>query len=337
MNDGLRNLIDQHWRELESQQVTGERRLRVSELSVDTIQGHLAVAVDHEGHRHVLVPISSHQGVRRGLDGPVLILKKRPLEGGDSYQMYADLGCLRPDLNDLFTMLCADVLRTTEATPDSSLKALYRVLDRWKALFHTKSAPLGAEQLAGLFGELTVLVRLLEMDSSAHRLWQGPSGHHHDFSAGNNAVEVKSSTGGEGRRVRIHGLDQLKAPPGGALQLAWYRLKRTAEQGSKGLIDLIEWALRLSDDEIALLGLLAAAGYHASDIDSYRNVQFEIIEERWYEVNSAFPKLSRNDLASIPITVMDVAYTIDLSSEPPTPEDPTRVDEHLTSMIQEAS
>ncbi|MGV9596471.1 PD-(D/E)XK motif protein [Streptosporangium sandarakinum] len=336
MNDGLRELIDQRWKELESQRASGDRRMRVSELPFDIAYGRLAVAVDYEGHRHVLMPIGSHQSVRRGPDGPVLVLRKRPLEGEDTYQTYADLGCLRPDLNDLFTLLCADVLKTTEAMPGTPLKALYRVLDRWKALFQATGAPLGPEQLAGLFGELTVLVRLLEEDGSAHRLWQGPGGHPHDFSADGTAVEVKASVGGDRRRVRIHGLEQLETPDGGSLQLVWYRLERSSDRG-ESLPELIERALRLVDDEGALFQLLAAVGYHSSDTALYRDVRFSTAEERWYEVDAAFPKLTSNDLAAagIPITVADVAYTIDLSHEPPIPLGPDRVNEHLTSMLRE--
>ncbi|MGN9785997.1 PD-(D/E)XK motif protein [Nonomuraea sp. ZG12] len=338
MNDGVRDLIDGHWKQLESQKVSGERQVRLSELPVDTDEGRLAAAVDHEGYRHILVPIASHQSVRRSLNGPVLVLRKRPLEGMDSYQVYADLGCLRPDLHDLFTMLCADVLRTIGGLPHSPLKALYRVLDRWKELFRVQGAPLGTEQLAGLFGELTVLTRLLEIDSSAHRLWRGPRGHHHDFSALYDAVEVKASIGGEDRRVRIHGLEQLQPPVDGSLQLAWYDLRRTSEQG-EGLLELIERALRLCDDESALLGLLAAIGFRSFDAAFYQDVRFLIIEERWYEVDASFPKLISNDLAKagIPISVTDVNYTIDLSTEPPSLLEPTRVSEHLSSMIREAT
>lgn len=338
MNDGYRDLIDHHWRELESRPVSRARRLRVAELPLGDEHDGLAAAVDYEGHRHILVPIASQQSVRRGVDGPVLLLRKRPLEGDDSYQVYADLGCLRTDLNDLFTMLCADVVRTAGAIPGTPLKALYRVLDRWRALFQTTGAALGPEQLAGLFGELTVLIRLLEMDSTAHRLWRGPHGHRHDFSAATLAVEVKSSVGGEGRRVRINGLGQLDPPMDGSLQLVWFNLQRTSDQG-EGLLDLVERALRLCDDETALFSLLASAGFRPSDSHLYQGSRFLIVEERWYRVDASFPKLTSNDLASagIPITITDVAYTIDLSSEPPSPMEPTRVNEHLSSMIREPS
>lgn len=337
MNTTLRDLIDRHWRELEAEQTSGERVFRVSELPVDTANGRLAAAVDHEGKRHVLVPIDAHQKTRRGLDGPVLLLRKRPLEDADFYQTYADLGCLRTDLNEIFTMLCADVLKATEAVPGKPLKALYRVLDRWRALFQTRKAPIGPDQVAGLFGELTALVRLLEKDGSAHRLWRGPTGHRHDFAADKAAIEVKTSVGAE-RRVRVHGLDQLEPPPDGTLQLAWYRLERASEQG-EDLAELVGRALILCDDESMLLDLLATAGYHPTDHDHYRGVRFVVAEERWYDVADRFPRLTGHGLtaAGIPITVSDVAYTVDLATEPPNPLKADRVDRHLTDLIEETS
>lgn len=322
----LRALVEDHWSALEAEQASGERRLRVSHLPVVAHQGPLAVAVDYEGHRHVLVPINAKRKIRPGLDGPALQLRKRPLEGDNSYQTYADLACLRDDLNDLFTELCVDVLGVARELPDNPSKALYRALDRWKALIRSEGAPLGPEQLVGLFGELTVLNRLLAKDSSAHRLWHGPERYQHDFTSASIAVEVKASTSGEGRRPRIHGLDQLEAPEDGSLFLAWFRLQRTQVQ-SAGISfpEMIAEALRLCDDEGALLDLLAAVGFRLSDAELYRDVRFLIAEERWYSVDADFPKLTKRGLveAGVPVSALDVEYNIDLSGETLHPLRPT--------------
>lgn len=340
MTDGsLRSLLEEHWAALEAEQATAEHRLRVSELPVVTAGGPLAIAVDHDGYRHVLVPIPAHRKIRPGMDGPVLRLRKQALEDEETYQTYTDLACLRGDLNDLFTGLCADVLGAVEGLPGNPVKALYGVLDRWRALFRTEGRPLGHDQLAGLFGELIVLNRLLRKDPSAHRLWRGPQGHRHDFSATATAVEVKSTTADEGRRPRIHGLDQLEAPSGGELHLAWFRLQRTSASGQGiGFVDSIRQALELCDDESALLDLLATAGYRASDAERYESERFLITEERWYRVGAHFPGLTCRALtkAGVPISVSDVEYTIDLSGEPPTPLAPGEVPPVLDAMIQES-
>jgi hypothetical protein len=330
-------LLKRHWLGLGAASVSGEHRVRVSELPVTTANGALAAAVDYEGNRRLLIPIDANQAVRRGLDGPILSLHKRPLEGTDIYQTYADLGCLESDFDDLFAKLCADALKEIETAPDNPLKALYRVLDRWKALFQARSALLGPEQLAGLFGELKVLDRLLEDDRSAHRLWAGPTGHHHDFSSRSLAVEVKSTTGAKNRRVRVHGLDQLDAPEGGELLLAWFQLEKTDAPDGESVADLVNRSVERCDDEGALLALLASAGYHVTDAATYTGVRFAVTDERWYRVDGAFPALTSRRLvaAKIPVLVEEVEYCIDLTREPPISGETDRVEHHLAEMIRE--
>ncbi|WP_432055169.1 PD-(D/E)XK motif protein [Streptomyces sp. bgisy022] len=332
--------VERHWTVLEEQPTTGERRLRVARLPVTTDEGDLAVAVDHEGHRHLLVPVDSRLKIRSGLDGPVLRLRKRPLEDEDTYQTYADLACLRSDLNDLFTKLCVDVLVATRATPANPVKALYRVLDRWKALFRTHGPLLGPEQLAGLFGELLVLDRLLQHDAGAHRLWTGPKGHRHDFSTGVDAIEVKTAVDPSGRRPRIHGLDQLAVPDGGSLCLVWIGLHRLTVSGKgTGFVDLVERTLQRCDDESALLALLAEAGYRHFEADHYRNVRFAVGEELWFEVGPEFPGLTTGALvaAGLPVSVLDVEYTIDLAGEGPTPLAPDAASRIAERIVQESA
>ncbi|MET9814131.1 PD-(D/E)XK motif protein [Streptomyces sp. NPDC006355] len=339
-DEAFRRLTEQHWTALEAQPTTGEHRLRVSQLPAMTDHGPLAAAVDHEGHRHLLVPIDTHRKIRAGVDGPVLQLRKRPLEDENTYQMYADLACLRGDLNDLFTRLCVDVLSTVEKLPADPIKALYRVLDRWKALLQTQGPALGPEQLAGLFAELLVLGELLQRDPSAHRLWLGPKGHRHDFSTGKAAIEVKAGTDRRDRKPRIHGLDQLEPPVDGSLCLVWFGLHRvTASGGGIGLLDLIDQMLQQCDDESALLGLLAEAGYRLFEADRYREVRFTVGEEKWYRVSPGFPGLTRSALlaAGLPESLLDVEYTIDLSGEPPLPMPPDEVPQVMDLMVQESS
>ncbi|GAA2026747.1 hypothetical protein GCM10009839_26580 [Catenulispora yoronensis] len=335
-DDTLRALVDRRWAELGTEQATGEHRLRVAELGVDTAAGPLLAAVDFEGNRHVMVPIASNQKVRGGLAGPVLSLRKRPLEGPDSYQSYADLGCLRRDMDDLFTLLCTNVLEATKEMPDTPLKALYRVINRWKALFRPQQALLGPDQLAGLFGELLVLNRLLEQETSAHRFWRGPQGYRHDFASVNVAIEVKAGLHGEARRPRIHGLGQLEPPPDGDLWLAWHRIERVAD-GGVGVADLVDRALHLCDDEIAVLDLLVRAGYHHGDADYYRDLRFLATEERWYRVDDTFPKLTGLQLseAGIEVSVLDVDYTVDLSGDSPAPVSEDQVDAAMRTMLME--
>ncbi|MGV9403763.1 PD-(D/E)XK motif protein [Streptomyces sp. NPDC003667] len=337
--DAHRQVVQERWAALEAEKTIGEHRLRVAQLPVATPQGPLTAGVDHEGFRHLLVPIQTHRKVRTSLDGPVLQLRKRPLEDDKTYQMYADLACLRSDLNDLFTNLCVDALDAVASLPENPVKALYGVLDRWKALFQSNGAPLGPEQVAGLFGELLVLQRLIERDPSAHRLWRGPGGHPHDFAAKKSAVEVKTTTAVTGRRTRIHGLDQLDAPGGGTLALAWFRLEKPdGEESGVGLLELLNQVLHSCDDEIALLEMLAAVGYRPVDAGRYQGFRFAIREEAWYRVVPELPRLTTRTLldAGVPISVLDVEYTIDLPIDHPTVMTDDEVVRFLDLLIRES-
>ncbi|MFI9631584.1 PD-(D/E)XK motif protein [Nocardia sp. NPDC051929] len=336
MSSEIRDVLDDHWRRLAHRPPSMSSVVAVSELPVPTPIGSLAAALDSTGNRHLLVPIGAHQNVRKGLNGPVLMLHKRTLDDDRTRHDYADLACLRQDLSDIFTTLCADVLIATEAAPENPLKVLNRVLDRWKALFQNPGPPLGSEKLAGLFGELIVLARLLEHDSSAHLLWRGPSGHRHDFATDAGALEVKTSTSPNGRQIRIHGLDQLEPPANGALGLVWLRLEPVVRDGI-GFLDLVDRVLGLSDDETAVLNQLASIGYRKADDDHYRHARYQVGEQRWYNVDIAFPRLTTIDLAAAAISsnVRDVDYTIDLSGDTPGPMEDSQVERHIRVMIEE--
>ncbi|MGW5861938.1 PD-(D/E)XK motif protein [Streptomyces sp. NPDC055239] len=346
MNDVFRQALEKSWRDLLLDPVSADNRLRTAPLPVTTSRGPVLAGVDHEGHRHLLVPIAGKQHVREIRDGQVLHLRKRPLEDAEVYQHYADLGCLRHDLDDVFTGLSENVLREIaqlggdEQTRTSSqtLKALHRVLDRWRALFRTHGTLLGPVQLAGLYGELCILLRLLAENPSAHRLWTGPSGCPHDFTSGTDAVEVKTTTS-DALRIRVHGLRQLEPPEGGSLQLACLRIERVPEGGEgASVVDLVDRALRLCDDESTLLALLAEVGYLTVDAERYRTARFFVREERWYAVAAGFPSLTTADLAvaEVPGNVTDVEYTVDLTVSPPNPLPMTGVERHLAAMLGES-
>ncbi|MFF0487452.1 PD-(D/E)XK motif protein [Nocardia sp. NPDC004068] len=335
MKSDYRQTIEDQWMMLSSTPLRSPSAMRVSDLPVKTSNGRVAACVDPNNFRHLLVPIKSHQVIREGIDGPVLNLSRRPLETESTYQVYADLACLAPDFNGIFATFCAAALEEIEVFEHSPLKGLYRALDKWRMLFQRSGAPLGPEQVAGLFGELSVLCFLLETNPSAHHWWRGPLGNCHDFSTGGSAIEVKTSLVPKGRRVRIHGLDQLDPPAGGELLLTSLRVEPAVDGPS--LETMIDRALERADDESAVLGLLALAGYHRADADHYRDKRFRVVEQRWYRVEGTFPRLTETMLeaASIPVVVHDVEYTIDLSGETPAPLEDDEVARYVHRMAEE--
>jgi hypothetical protein len=264
------------------------------------------------------------------------MLRKRALEDEAVYQHYADLACLNRGIDDLFEELCHEVIEALHQDASSPTKVLYGVINRWRALFQASPA-ISAETVAGLFAELVVLKRMLARDPSAHRTWMGPTGAPKDFLSRATAIEVKATTRTDGRKLRIHGLDQLEPPAGGTLTIAWFRLERSETDDAIGLNDLVGDVLAFSDDEPAVLDLLAEIGYRRYDQSRYDDDRFRILDERWYPVDKDFPRLSVSALDGqwLPSRVTDIDYTVDLSGEPPVPLTESVVEKLLTDFIRE--
>jgi hypothetical protein len=331
MSTVLRKVVDDHWALLEEKRTSGPQHVRTSELPVTTPLGPVLAAIDHPGLRHILVPLNADQRIRRDRGSTALTLRERPLENGEVYERYADLGCVRRDLDEVFTGLVADVLAAVEEAPERPLKALYTVLNRWRALFQSSPAPLSADGLAGLFGELVVLNQLLAGESTAVDFWTGPTGHRHDFTVGTQGIEVKASTAPKDRKVRIHGVYQLQPPPHGNLDLVWIRLERVAEHGTT-IGDLVDRARHAGEDDTGLLFKLAEAGYRPADADLYRDVRFAVQEERWYEVDDDFPRV---EPSSAPPGVTDLDYTLDLDRQRPRTTDTIGIRDRIVRITQE--
>jgi hypothetical protein len=326
--------LEDCWRQLEASTPSTDRHMRTIDVGVSVNGVQLLAAVDIGGLRHVLVPLRGDQRVRhsQAVD-TALRIRERALDDGDSLRRYLDVGCQRPELNDAFTSVCADVVEAVENEPDRQIKAALRAIGRWRELFRTPRPRLSTEQLTGLYGELKLLIDLLGIDPSLTGAWTGPTGHRHDFSFEAHAVEVKVSATGDGNKVRIHGLDQLDPPPGGELDMMWLHV----EIGSQGecIPDLVAAATRLADDEALLETRLEAAGYRVADTESYADVRFITRDTRWYQVGDGFPRLTVSMLeqAGLGHPVSDVHYTVDLAGADGCRLDATSVTARLSGLV----
>ncbi|WP_082092126.1 PD-(D/E)XK motif protein [Demequina pelophila] len=331
--------VSRAWRALAAEGPSTHRHVRTAALAVEIDEGPVRAGVDSDGIRHLLVPVKSTTRLRKDLDGPGLRLRRLPLEDDKTFGYFADLSCHLPELGYLFEELVDEIVAALAGAPKNARRAMNDVIDRWKALFSGPKDVFGAEKAIGLFGELTVLARLLAVDTSAHHSWTGPEGAAHDFEASNGAIEVKSSTIASGRRFRVHGLDQLDAGAGAPLHLAWFRLKRVSGAAGTGLAELANTVLTLADDEQAVRRKLAAAGFVASRLEDEDDYRFEVVEERWYNVDSSFPRLSSADLerAGVEVRVTDVEYTVDISSDLPLPLAPSAVEHRILTLLEEPS
>lgn len=308
----LRRVVRDHWATLTATPPAASR-FAVSDTSVTTSAGAVSVALDGEGRRHLLIPLGPERTFEPDTTSAGVHLVLRELEAGDEARRFADLVLNESRLEDVFLSLCADVLAAVAAEPSESIKAVKRVLASWRSLLDAPRSRFGPGGAAGLFGELVVLERVLELDPGAVSTWTGPFGAAHDFQRLRTAVEVKATTTYDGMSFRVHGLDQLD-PGAGRLWVAWFRLERHPEVGVS-LAEASRRVLDLCDDEAALSGALLRAGYEAAG-GAASAVKYTVVDEAWAVVDESFPRLVAGDLRDGVVRpgVSDVHYTVDFAS-----------------------
>jgi len=181
-----------------------------------------------------------------------------------------------------------------------------------------RSQHLSAEEVRGLFAELTFLLELIERQPSsavAVEAWLGPEKSHQDFIFGNTAVEIKSLSGTERSTVRISSEDQLEVL-NDALFLRIYRLSSLPDAaGSQSLNEIVAAVQgRLGEAEAveAFDRKLVAHGY--APLPDYDAPRFVVSDVHSYRVGDGFPRLIRSQL---PTGIDRVAYDIRLETIAP--------------------
>jgi hypothetical protein len=324
--------IDRRWVDLGTPK---SPEIRVVDLPQTIATGQLLLGVGADGSR-LLVPFEAdaHRTFKadrrsKGIQLDVLPLEER----GRRY--YLDVLCPRGDLRWLFTSFIADVLLRVARRPSVDPVSIVRTtFQAWRALFAGGGRRLSLKQLAGLFGELMLLERLLERNASATPRWRGPLREPHDFRSDRVAVEVKTTLATEDRIVHIHGLDQLTAPETASLYLLHVRAESPAEAGTN--VPALVAKLLPADHTGRLPGLLAAAGYLAEHAESYESLTFEVKEEQLFKVGAEFPRLSVDSFPNhqVPAGLSDFRYSLDLATVTQAPETAARAAEVTEELLK---
>lgn len=307
----LRDVLEQVWTNLPwaapGDLVTGA-------LALPLAAGPPLLGRDGASLPHLLLPVDDPPRLDFRLAGVSVQVRTLLIDGRP--QHFVDLACLRDGLTRVFLSLAVDVCARLAADPADPGTTAARVVDEWRALLAPGGAHWTRARCAGLFGELKILLRLLEGDPFAASSWTGPSGAAHDFRAGDRAVEVKTTLGAESRLITVHGWDQLEVPVGGALHLAWLRIGETTAPAGLTVRELLLQARAASaepgilDTQLLLLGLPVAPD---PEVDRRR---FAMREERWYVVDDFFPRIvpASFSTGAVPAGIADLSYQIDLDT-----------------------
>jgi hypothetical protein len=311
---------------------------RDSDVAVDA--GPVAHAIDPAGRRHLLVPLDQDQPALNDTSSRGVSIRTHPLIDKQREQRYLDMTCLLPELQDLFALLCDEMLARLRENPQNPASICRMVLNRWRELLEPFGGTLlGNNALAGLVAELHFMEHLAAKEPThALALWTGPYQSRFDFTAENAAAEVKATTLRERLEVEIHGIAQLDPPPGIELCLYVERLESVPE-GGDSVPDVIERLRQTGCDIVILSRSLHEYGYSISDSEVYENVRFRLLDSRWYLVDDPLPRMIKSSFVAPEMLdrIAKVRYSIDLTSSPPDPMGSDAVERFIRNLTRGAA
>ncbi len=186
-------------------------------------------------------------------------------------------------------------------------------LQAWRDLLaRPAGAPLNDAALVGLCGELEVLRTILKVGGS-FEMWTGWDNDHCDFRLQGLALEVKSTTSANYRRVRIHGLGQLDDPIDGSDLILVLRRFESSPHG-RSVPDLVEELVKLGVSRSALLDRLDRVGYSEAHRRRYENIRFVSTEIALRQIDDQHPRLVPRMLQGVDLSSIDrIDYELNLN------------------------
>lgn len=239
---------------------------------------------------------------------------------GDEEENFLSLFIIvkRTQFHDLFVSLIKDILEhLAPLNTEHAVEIIISRLLRWQKFlerFHFEG--LGEEAQRGLFGELFLLNRLLEVginSTAVIEAWKGPEKTVHDFIFESCSVEVKTSISKQHQKVYISSERQLDNSQSGELYLCHYSLDNQSGQGFS-----LNQIIQFIREEISAKPLVSElfeeqlfeAGYLDIHSERYDNPTYSIREYNLFKVSEGFPRIVENDLNE---GVGDVNYSIMIS------------------------
>jgi len=188
-------------------------------------------------------------------------------------------------------------------------------LQAWRELLAKPvGKPLSENSLVGLFGELEILETALGLGGSLDA-WTGWSKDHNDFRFPGLAIEVKTTTSAEYRRVRIHGLRQLDDPEDGSTLILVLRRLEQSPTG-RSVPTLVDDLVRMGAPRSVLLERLANVRYSEQHRSQYEPLRFVSSEVALRRIDDNHPRLVPARLAQVDLEFIDnVDYELNLNGK----------------------
>lgn len=303
--------LEKRWKSIIYSGSVPYRSLRISSDCLPE----LYIAIDIKGARFLILQVPKGTKVNcRKVD-----IENISLEWHEDSR-FIIIGLLNTQFTDLYNDL---VLSLYNRIKNISRSEEYTVefinsFQRWVDFFDESiSNQLSEYELKGLFGELTVLLWLL---NNAQRkpvdevliAWQGPYGKAQDFIFSNYNLEVKTKNIGE-VSVRISSEFQLQPELGKQLQLGIVNVQVSPDGISvKELIEKIRSAILSKGADLSIfLKTLSKAGMGGSNSDKYKNIRFLTFNITFYHCHDVeFPKIITTEIQT---GISQVKYNLNLS------------------------
>jgi hypothetical protein len=211
---------------------------------------------------------------------------------------------------DLFTTVCADAVGVAADAPkEESLSRFLARLDAWRAFLRERRSGLTRNETVGLLGELLMLERLLQLDTTLLIGWTAPDDGLHDFLFRGHALETKTTLG-PAAKLHISTLDQLESVGLRRLDLVHIRLVESHDGRSlEKLISDMERSLPDEASRRAFANALLRRGLMPDDVEARSAPLVQVRVFNAYLVDDNFPKLIR---AAVPAAVQEAEYWLEL-------------------------
>jgi len=218
---------------------------------------------------------------------------------------------LLPEAFEAFSVTLMNELRTLQA-PEDVVRVIAEVSESYSTFFSgSKSLRLDRKQEQGLFGELLILKEVIQHFGQASiNTWTGPNRNKHDFIfSGNNAIEVKTTSGQLQHNISIASETQISFSPTSDLFLSVFTLEDNPS--GKTIMDL---AHEIHD-------VLLTEGIHQRTFErklaenrvlysSYTTKRtFVVVEAKNFLIDPSFPCITK---ANLNPKVFDVKYKINI-------------------------
>lgn len=225
-----------------------------------------------------------------------------------------------PETENIFELFVSDICNDIISLSSFSTleSTLIFSLNEWKIFFEKCAEELLSLSVQqGLFGELSflesyILKKYPAYDSMLY--WTGAKRTNHDFQFQSIAVEIKTSTGKQHKKIQINSEKQLDPTGLKKLYMILYCLNIHDNDPEKSISSKIKSVRNIiSDDPVALSifeAQLIRAGYNKDNAHLYTS-GFSISRIKLYEISDGFPSITASIL---PEGVGDLKYSIMVSS-----------------------